>query len=233
MSKVMKSFFLVVLAVFISSGTPCQDDNKEKGKQVLNRYLEKIGGRTLVREVRTIKTTGEVITADKKLDCIIAIKFPDKILTQIKGEEYFYCSRYNSGLCEALENQKKITVQESDLFQYKKDAYIFPQAYDDLLQYTITYVKRYKEDSLTFDIIRFDYSNGLSDLLFFDTSSGFLHKIINHADASIYFRDFKRFDGILFPTECEFVFENSFRYTSRYEKVKFNSEIDDKIFVIK
>lgn len=229
----MKSFFLVVLVIFISSGTPCQDDNEEKGKQVLNRYLEKIGGRTLVRDVRTIKTTGEITMSGKKMHCIIAAKFPDKILTQIKGEEYFYHLRYNSGLCEALENQQKMIVLESDLFQYKKDAYIFPQAYDDLLQFTVTYVKQYKEDSLTFDIVRFDYSNGLSDLLFFDTDSHLLYKTINHADASIYFRDFKRFDGVLFPTECEFVFSNSFRYTSRYEKVKFNSEIDDKVFVIK
>jgi len=217
-----------------SSPSPTPDAPPPSVKQILDRYVQAIGGAEALTKITSRTVKGSRIGADNVLvPEEVYQKAPDKLLTITSYPNVVFSNGYNGTLAWGHSSREGPTPLPDQLIaQLKRDAVFYKELKTQELYSSLTFVGR---DADTY-VIRATPVDGPVEKLFFDVRTGLLVRRYTESDTplgklplQVDYEDYREVDGIKQPFLIHWSFPGRV-WGRKIDEIKQNVPLDDAKF---
>ena len=240
--KQLSHFVLSVLFVFLLIQTTFAQDSlevsKQKAKEVIEKYLNSIGGRDALAKVEDRTTIMRGTAMGQSITMIVKQKAPNKIRQEIKAGAMEQVVIFDGQKGSMTAMNQKMEVKDKELEALKIEAnmdfMLDPENYGIKLFYEGTE----KVDGKDADKIKMVLPSGLRWFAYFDSETGTKLKEEKEKQTQMglmniayTFADYKEVDGVKYPHKIvQSVAGQTIDVT--VSSIKINKNLSDDIFVI-
>ena len=229
----MLTLYRYLFLFFILAGG-CNDYNQQtiNPEQILEHYVEKLGGKEKWESIRTAKYILETeIDSLSGFKTIFYKEPPGKYcMVTLAGNRE---SRiiYNNGKAGKIVDGISETITDQDeIERLKLSACILPDMVYKEMGYNMKLLGIEKWKGTNCYKIKLTSPSGKEDLNFYEKESGLLSMIIHGKGTKSLFNEYKEFDGCLFPVKMSYVLSNDEVWTITVKEVHLNKIIEESVF---
>ncbi len=207
-------------------------------KDVLDRYVQAIGGSEALNRVTTRSAKGSRIGADGVLvPEEVYQKAPDKILTITSYPNVVFSNGFNGSAVWAHSSREGPTpLPDQLLAQIKRDAVFYKELKTQELYSKLTVLGRDSVRNADAYVVLATPSTGLAEKLFFDVRTGLLVRRYTESDTplgklplQVDYEDYREVDGVKQPFLIHWSFPGRV-WGRKIDEMKHNVPIDDAKF---
>lgn len=207
-------------------------------KEILDRYVQAVGGAEMLAKVTTRFTKGSRIGADGVLvPEEVYQKAPDKLLTITSYPNAVFSNGYNGTTAWGHSSRDGATPLPSQIAeQLKRESVFYKELKLSELYSSLTVVGRVAIDNAEAYVVAATPANGTPEKLFFDTRTGFLVRRYTESDTALGklplqmdLKDYRAVDGIKQPFMIEWSMPGRI-WGRKVDEVKQNVAVDDAKF---
>ena len=220
-------YLLIVIQIFLFNAI-VQAQNIPTGKEVLLKYLDKIGGLDKLKEIKTVIMEAKGNMAGIEFQTKSYRITPNQLKIIITSPQNKVIRIYNQGQGFVWVDGTKSDLNQEDKDDMKIEAYLMPDLYYLENDYTFvnlgekSYDKGYYEVEIT-------SPTGEKKYHYYDINTGYLNKYIDSQGNTTYYLEYAQFGDIQIPSKSRFIVaDNTTEFTiTRYD---INASIDDAEF---
>ncbi|HUO36078.1 MAG TPA: hypothetical protein VMU43_13905 [Candidatus Acidoferrum sp.] len=215
-----------------SAATPTVD-------QVLNRYVQAIGGRAAWGKLHSRTSLGKIVVPSMNLTGTVMIheKAPNKVLLVVILAGQAFRQGYDGTIGWSDDPQDGMKVKTgTQLEEAQRDADFYRPLHMEKTYTKLSVVGKEKVGERDAWVIQADLPEGGSDKLFFGAESGLILRAVSqqHTENGVTavaedFKDYREVDGVKLPFEIVQVNGNS-SLTITLDEVQHNVDLDDSEF---
>jgi hypothetical protein len=207
-------------------------------KQILDRYVQALGGEEALTRVTTRVTKGSRVGADGVLvPEEVYQKAPDKLLTVTIFPSAVFSNGYNGLVAWGHSSRDGATpIPRQIVEQLKRESVFYKELKTPELYSSMTVVEKVTVDNSEAYVIQATPAVGTPEKLFFDTQTGLLLRRYTESDTALGklplqtdFKDYRAIDGIKQPFMIQWSMPGRI-WGRKVEEVKQNVQIDDTRF---
>ena len=207
-------------------------------KQILDRYVQALGGARALTKVTSRSAKGSRIGADGVLvPEEIHQKAPDKILTVTSYPNIVFSNGFNGTVGWAHSSREGATpLPEQLLVQLKRDAVFYQELKTEELYKSLTVLGRVSVRDADAYVIQATPVNGPLEKLFFDVGTGLLVRRYIESDTALGklplqldYEDYRAVDGIKQPFLIHWSMPGRI-WGRKIDEIKQNLPLDDAMF---
>lgn len=240
--KLFKSgLSIIMIAVLMQSVILAQDSlevSKQKAKEVIEKYLNSIGGRDALAKVEDRTTIMRGTAMGQSITMIVKQKAPNKFRQEMKAGAMEQVVIFDGEKGSMTAMNQKIEIKDKELESIKIEAnmefMLDPESYGIKLFYEGTE----KIDGKDADKIKMVLPSGLRWFAYFDSESGTklkeekeMQTQMGLMNQTLSFSDYKEVDGVKYPYKIvQSIAGQTIEVT--VSSIKVNKGLADDIFVI-
>ena len=230
---------LLFVFLFVNSSIQAQesaDDKSVLAKEIINKYVEAIGGKDAMSAVEDRTTIMRGTVMGQNLTLIIKQKWPNKLRQEIKagGMEQLVLYNGEKAVMTAAGQTIEVTGKELDALQLEAsmDLLFDPETFGIKLSYEGEDII----DSIAVHKIIMTLPSGIRWFQYYDKETGLkvkesqeMQTQMGLVEQETYYLDYKEVEGKLYPFKIkQSVGAQSFEIT--VSSIKLNTGLDDSIF---
>lgn len=226
-------FIALILLPIIGFGQSIENSNPS-AQEIINRYIEVIGGEKKLKKIKTLSIKSEVKAPDYSFFATSYTIAPDKMYVQSVMGEITATTIINSGKGIEIIGSEKNILEQSLIDLSHDELHIFPYLYFSKWNYKMELIPDSKVDGKECYVIMVTGYKGVKFTMAFEKKSGLmlLTKVLNKHPYTYKITKYDRFDGILYPSEYDLVYEDGTVNSSKNTYVRFNEKIKKELFKI-
>jgi hypothetical protein len=207
-------------------------------KQILDRYVQALGGAEALTKITSRSAKGSRIGADGVLvPEEVHQKAPDKILTVTSYPNVVFSNGFNGTAAWAHSSREGATpLPEQLLVQIKRDAVFYKELKTEELYSSLTVLGRGSVRDAEAYVIQATPVNGAVEKLFFDVATGLLVRRYTESDTPLGklplqmdYEDYREIDGIKQPFLIHWSMPGRI-WGRKIDEIKQNVQLDDARF---
>ena len=207
-------------------------------KQILDRYVQALGGAEALTKITSRSAKGSRIGADGVLvPEEVHQKAPDKILTVTSYPNVVFSNGFNGTAAWAHSSREGATpLPEQLLVQIKRDAVFYKELKTGELYSSLTVLGRASVRDAEAYVIQATPVNGAVEKLFFDVATGLLVRRYTESDTPLGklplqmdYEDYREIDGIKQPFLIHWSMPGRI-WGRKIDEIKQNVQLDDARF---
>ena len=233
----MKKILIVFLSFTLTVGSLSAQKADPKADKVIEKFINAIGGREKLAQVQEIyqKVSMKMNGMEIQMESLQSKKGRGYAKMNMMGMEMIAYA-YKDG--KGYTMNQDMTYSEMDkekLDEIASKNQSFFQGLDNYKQYDRKYLGKLELDGKTYEAVEMKIDDQTS-IFYFDPKTHLLvaQKVHNdQADADIitYFKDYKDYNGILFPTKIEAHVNGNVSQSVEVLEIKINpTDIDESVF---
>ena len=221
-----------------SAASPTVEPPLPTVKEILDRYVQAVGGAEMLAKVTTRFTKGSRIGADGVfVPEEVYQKAPDKLLTITSYPNAVFNSGYNGTSAWGHSSRDGATPLPSQIAeQMKRESVFYKELKLSELYSSLTVVGRVAIDNSEAYVVEATPVNGTMEKLFFDTRTGLLVRRYTESDTALGklplqmdLKDYRAVDGVKQPFMIEWSMPGRI-WGRKIDEVKQNLAVDDAKF---
>jgi hypothetical protein len=207
-------------------------------KQILDRYVQALGGIDALNKINTRVAKGSRIGADGILvPEEVYQKAPDKLLTVTSYPQVVFSNGYNGSAAWAQSSRDGATpLPDQLLAQIKRDAVFYKELKTEQLYSSLTLLGKTSVRDADAYIVEAKSADGPTEKLFFDVKTGLLVRRYTESDTPLGklplqtdYEDFRDVDGVKQPFLIHWSFPGRV-WGRKIDEIKQNVPLDDAKF---
>jgi hypothetical protein len=207
-------------------------------KQILDRYVQALGGIDALNKINTRVAKGSRIGADGILvPEEVYQKAPDKLLTVTSYPQVVFSNGYNGSAAWAHSSRDGATpLPDQLLAQIKRDAVFYKELKTEQLYSSLTLLGKTSVRDADAYIVEAKSADGPTEKLFFDVKTGLLVRRYTESDTPLGklplqtdYEDFRDVDGVKQPFLIHWSFPGRV-WGRKIDEIKQNVPLDDAKF---
>ena len=228
----LKKFGEVEMYDIYGNKVKAMENTDLTGEQVINNYLEALGGEEKLETIDNISTIVKVKVNEMELTNTIIKKDGKKYLNSTKmGEQEMNRIVYNDGQAKMYANGQSMALPPQQVQAMQYEAYAFPEAYYDDLGFELELKGMAKVEGKDAYQVVVTTPEGTKSVHYFDKETGL--KVKSEAPTgNVLISDYKEQDGIMFPTKMKMATPQG-TFEGEIVSVQFNTEVPEDIFILK
>jgi hypothetical protein len=219
-------------------GLPSAAETLPPVKQILDRFVQALGGADAINKINTRIVKGSRIGADGVLvPEEVYQKAPDKLLTITSYPQVVFSNGYNGGAAWAHSSRDGATpLPDQLLAQIKRDAVFYKELKTEQLYSSLTVLGKTSVRDAEAYIVQAKPVDGPIEKLFFDVKTGLLVRCYTESDTPLGklplqtdYEDYRDVDGIKQPFLIHWSFPGRV-WGRKVDEIKQNVPLDDAKF---
>jgi hypothetical protein len=206
-------------------------------EQVLDKYVEAIGGRAALAAVTTRHVKGSRVNADGTVvPTEIYQKAPDKVFTAVNYPNFSFFSAFNGTDGWAQDSRGSGEITKELLVLTKRDAEFFFGARLAQLYTNLKLAGKQKVGEQEAYVVNATSPEGTTETLFFDTATGLLiqrrlevKSVLGSYPFQIKYDDYRQVDGVRLPFSLHWS-RPGIQWSRKITEVKHNVSVEDAKF---
>ncbi|MDN3669567.1 peptidase, M16 family protein [Echinicola jeungdonensis] len=240
MKKTVLAFWVLSLILLnpgesrgASIENPVISTEENSVEEVISNYLEAIGGKQKLMEVRNLETVTVAEFQGMSLEIHgVSDRENQRLLNETKMNGNLVAKtvfKDNKGTIVAMGQEKEL---ESDqLKALLSQTYIFPELHLEDLELTATYEGEESVNGEKAHKLKLKASNGVESTEYYSVESGLKLKTASGMTGEIVYGDYQEVEGILMPMKMTISSPNMpMSLEGNVKSIKFNQNLDDAIF---
>ncbi|HEV2704403.1 MAG TPA: c-type cytochrome [Pyrinomonadaceae bacterium] len=206
-------------------------------EQVLDKYVEAIGGKAALAALTTRHVKGSRVNADGTVvPTEIYQKAPDKIFTAVNYPNFSFYSAFNGAEGWAQDSRGSGEITKELLALTKRDAEFFFGARLAQLYTNLKLAGKQKVGEQEAYVVNATTPEGTTETLFFDTATGLLiqrrlevKSVLGSYPFQIRYDDYRQVDGVRLPFSLHWS-RPGIQWSRKLTEVKHNVAVEDAKF---
>ena len=221
-----------------SSSSPAPAAALPSVKQILDRYVQALGGAEALTKITTRAAKGSRIGADGVLvPEEVLQKAPDKILTVTSYPNVVFSNGFNGSTAWAHSSREgAMPLPDQLVVQLKRDSVFYNELKTEELYSSLTVLGKASVRDADAFVIQATPVNGTVEKLFFDVSTGLLVRRYTESDTplgklplQIDYEDYREVDGVKQPFLIHWSMPGRI-WGRKIDEIKQNVQLDDAKF---
>jgi len=199
-------------------------------EQVIANYLEAIGGKDRLQEIKTYQSQMKMNVMGMEIDIIEARKAPDKyMMKQTMPQQGEMIQIYNGGnvTVKTPQGTQELPPEAAEGMKYEAEAMFRELSYREMgLSVELQGVENVEEKPAY--KLQYTLPIGDTETRWYDQESGLLLKVENAQQSAVY-TEYKEIDGIQFPVKAKLKAQGM-DMEMTVDEVQVNPELEDSMF---
>ncbi len=233
---ILLSIFFFIIAQISITAQENADDSRNLAKQIIDKYLDAIGGKEAMSSVEDRTTIMRGSIMGQNVTLIMKQKFPNKLRQEIRAGDMNQVTVFNGekAVMSAAGQVLEITGKELEALKIESNMELLtdPEAYG----IKISFEGESVIDEKPVYQVKMTLPSGLRWFQFYDTETGLkvrenkeMQTQMGLIETTTYYSDYKEVDGKLYPYKIkQSMGPQSFEMN--VSSIRINTGIDDSIF---
>ncbi len=205
----MKKILIVFLTLTLTVGSLSAQKADPKADKVIEKFIRAVGGREKLAQVQEVykKVSMKVNGMDMQMETLLSKKGRGFVKMNMMGMEMVaYAFKDGKGY-KMNQDMSYSELEKEKLDQIASESQSFFNGLDEYQKYDRKYLGKVELDGKTYEAVEMKISEK-KPVFYFDPKTHLLvaekvHNEQTDSDMITYFKDYKEYNGILFPTKME------------------------------